>query len=436
MSLTRSLSPVSFHFSSDEAGASRPALGGAIDCIMLYENSPDNIVSSSPIWIQFGHFSFRKACGRQCYLEVNGKQTGIRMILDKHGVGAFTDDCIDPELKPQLDAITQPPEEEPQYENQENLGGDDLISPPPKTTDGGLLIEYDASEIKSSEDIVPIRRGGYPSEQFPCSSKIDCTHLEWGKTGVFIPPAKALAHLSQFLHPGANVVRYVALSRTSNEPRSKIGGYIYLWPTQRRAVVFDVDGTITSSDTFGFVLPKFKLGKWQRKGVVKVAKDIVKLGYVPVYLTMRGLALASSTRKYLQKVVSEHKSHLPKGPVITCSAGILGAGKIDAGDYKSFALGTVSRALNRRLDGQKDNLFHFYGGFGNRRTDSKAYFSAGISTSRIFYFSTSLFSEDIAWRNYEELAASGYLDRVFSEYLNLEDREEIHQELDSDIVNQ
>ncbi|KAL0235696.1 hypothetical protein GEMRC1_002278 [Eukaryota sp. GEM-RC1] len=413
MSLERSISPVSYHFSSDNVSDSRPFLGGAIDVICLHDiSNPSSILSCSPFWVQFGTISFRKACGRTVFLEINGIQTGIPLLLDANGVAAFYTD-IPPETTQTEQVIPEPSSDEDVYQNQVSH---DRLSPP--------------ETVSSVGDLLITENTLTPFSVNPCaveSVKNKSARMVWGKSGKYLPSCSIMRYLSKFLQPGPNRVKYYAMSRDfpkSREPRSSLGGFIYLWPAGRRAVVFDVDGTITSSDTFGFIFPSIlRMGKFQRKGIVAVANYIVQQGYLPIYLTMRGSALAGKTRKYLQRVVSEHHKRLPYGPVVTCSRGIIDSSAVSPAEYKAFALKSMSKSLNRvGLDVVSSPLFIVYGGFGNRDTDQQAYLETGIHSSRIFYFSSRITTEDNGWRDYRELFKSGYLAGAFPLYVSEEEK--------------
>ncbi|KAL0209223.1 hypothetical protein RCL1_003481 [Eukaryota sp. TZLM3-RCL] len=413
----RAASPVSFHFSSDQAGNSRPLLGGVIDVVCLYDEQSRELVSISPLWLQFGSASFRSCTGRWVVVEVNGKQTGIRLKLDSRGVAAFVDDSLDPSFVSEHVGLDICPPEELPFHNEETIEQESISPPKPSTTAGDLLVSSALPKKKSKLKRIFSKTKTH-SPVASCSDEFECRKVVWGKNGKYSFPPEIIHRLKDFLLPGPNVVRYHALSRASNKPRSTIGGFIYLWPTSRKYVVFDIDGTITGSDLFGFLGPAMRMGKWVRRGVVSVVNYIVDKGYLPIYLTMRGLPLAGQTRKYLQHTVREGGKHLPPGPVITCTLSIMDAGRIAPDEYKSFAMESLTKALNpKKALAEGKFFFEIWAGFGNRETDTKAYLRSGINPSRIFYFGSELSTDGNVWKDYVELVKSGYLTSHFPVYL-------------------
>ena len=63
----------------------------------------------------------------------------------------------------------------------------------------------------------------------------------------------------------------------------------------------DVDGTITTSDVTGFVLPQLGVDS-HHKNVVEFLQKVGKNGHVIVYLSARPMSFGGTTRTYLFEV--------------------------------------------------------------------------------------------------------------------------------------
>jgi phosphatidate phosphatase LPIN len=49
-----------------------------------------------------------------------------------------------------------------------------------------------------------------------------------------------------------------------------VTGSIYLWDSNEKIVISDVDGTVTKSDTLGHLLPRLGLSDWAHDGIAKL----------------------------------------------------------------------------------------------------------------------------------------------------------------------
>ena len=83
--------------------------------------------------------------------------------------------------------------------------------------------------------------------------------------------------------------------------KTEVRFLVYLFDQDAKLVATDVDGTITTEDISGRVFPTLGF-KTNHEGVVKLFDEIVKNGYVVVYLTARPMAEDTTTRKYLFEV--------------------------------------------------------------------------------------------------------------------------------------
>ena len=70
---------------------------------------------------------------------------------------------------------------------------------------------------------------------------------------------------------------------------------------RHRMVLTDIDGTITTSDVTGFVLPQLGIESHHRD-VVEFLDRVSRNGHAVVYLSARPMSLGKTTRGYLFEV--------------------------------------------------------------------------------------------------------------------------------------
>lgn len=239
------------------------------------------------------------------------------------------------------------------------------------------------------------------------------------------------------LNPGVNSITYTVNTRLQGTATCQ--SRIFLWRSDSRVVISDIDGTITKSDALGHLFTM--VGKdWTHVGVAQLYSKIAGNGYEFLYLTSRAIGQAASTRGYL-KAVEQDRLQLPDGPVImspdrlftalhreviqrrpdefkiAClrdiqklfvadeeEVSMMGSGMVSSsedeysgllsgrgtgtGKKSTLSAATASSKPTSNLLNNNDHVnLHqnpFYAGFGNRPTDTKSYKAVGISASRIF----------------------------------------------------
>lgn len=123
-------------------------------------------------------------------------------------------------------------------------------------------------------------------------------------------PSHLLKRLN--LKPGVNTISYTV--NTKLQGTATCQSRIFLWRSDARVVISDIDGTITKSDALGHLFTM--VGKdWTHVGVAQLYSKIAANGYEFLYLTSRAIGQAASTRGYL-KGVEQDRLQLPDGPVI------------------------------------------------------------------------------------------------------------------------
>ena len=76
------------------------------------------------------------------------------------------------------------------------------------------------------------------------------------------------------------------------EVRSRL--FFYTFKPQFRVIISDVDGTITKSDIFGHILPRFNI-HYSHSGIAELYTHLYQKGYILVYLTSRNIGQAKNT---------------------------------------------------------------------------------------------------------------------------------------------
>ena len=193
------------------------------------------------------------------------------------------------------------------------------------------------------------------------------------------PTSEQLASLK--LNRGYNKILFEIASTGA-----KIEAGIYLWSSNTKIVVSDVDGTITKSDALGQIYPKF--GKdWTQAGVVRLLHLIQRNGYETLYVTARHIGYSQQTKDYLRGL-QQQGFKLPEGPVITSPDRLWGAFKREVIERRPEVFKMQCFSEIRSLF-PASNEAPFWAGFGNRDSDAASYSSVGVPQCRIYTVNTS-----------------------------------------------
>ena len=180
------------------------------------------------------------------------------------------------------------------------------------------------------------------------------------------------------LKPGANTITFTVHSRLQGA--QVLEGNVYLWKSDCRIVISDIDGTITRSDVLGNILPI--MGKdWSQSGVCPLYNKIVEKGYNIMYLTSRPIGDVERTKNYL-KTLRQGDLGLPDGPLFTSPDRLMPSfvREVILKESQKFKAG-VLRELQLLFP---KRVQPFHAGFGNRENDAVAYGAVGIPLDRIF----------------------------------------------------
>ncbi|XP_063312059.1 phosphatidate phosphatase LPIN3-like [Pelobates fuscus] len=179
------------------------------------------------------------------------------------------------------------------------------------------------------------------------------------------------------LQDGANEVVFSICTKFQGTCRTR--SQIYLWDSQDRIIVSDIDGTVTKSDALGHILPQ--LGKdWTQQGIVQLYHAIERNGYRFVYCSARSVGLAELTKNFLQRI-NEGGLTLPLGPLLLSPSSLFTAlhREVIEKTPERFKISCLSDIRQLFPDPQP-----FYAAFGNRPNDVVAYKEVGVPEVRIF----------------------------------------------------
>ena len=148
---------------------------------------------------------------------------------------------------------------------------------------------------------------------------------------------------------------------------SQARGTLYVVAAGQPAVVFDVNGTLTSGD--GELVEEVLVGKDPevRPGAVEVARRWQAAGYLPVYLSGRPYTLDHATRRWLDR------HGFPPGPVLAAN-----------GVRDSLSGGPVARYKTARLRALGAAGLAVRYAYGNASSDVCVYAAAGVAPAHTF----------------------------------------------------
>jgi len=184
------------------------------------------------------------------------------------------------------------------------------------------------------------------------------------------------------LQSGKNEARFVC-----QELDEIIHFSVFLLNETDKLIISDIDGTITESDVKGHVAAAFGCTAVQ-KNVVELYEKIYNNGYKVLYLTARSLAQDISTKEYLFKMLQNQDGFsIPEGPVLFSPMPLIS--------------GVIAEVVEKTPNVQKTKIIQelwslfksanntdinntIVGSYGDKVTDVKAYFDAGISMMKTY----------------------------------------------------
>jgi len=303
---------------------------GAMDVLVI--ESPSGEFSSSSFHVRFGSLKVISAENKVIDIYINNQKKDVQMYLSSGGDAFFAFDELDPYMVKQSSLIA------------ENDLKTNLISLNEIITEGKRVSEDDKIFKKKYKSF------------FPSSNQIKKLELK----------------------EGPNEILYVVNSMTGGIQTLK--SHIYLWKSNEKLIISDIDGTITKSDILGYIYPLF--GKdWSHDGVTDLFTNLYKNGYKIIYLTARAIGQSTMTKNYLNNLIQE-QNKLPPGPMLMSPDGLFSALKREVIQRKPHLLKIPLLTEIKNLFPK--NINPFYAGFGNRDTDAIAYRYLDIPLNNIF----------------------------------------------------
>jgi phosphatidate phosphatase PAH1 len=356
---------------NDINGANNSA---AIDVIVVQSLNRDSLKRASPFYVRFGKLDILKPKGQLVTIEVNSQPIPeVLMKLDANGEAYFVNAnefiagkvMAQESLKCFLDTsefLNVPkykmeeldPRLKRRSQSLENL--DEMVENVIKkngSEPGNLVNKRDNKEVENQS--------------------VDASTIET------LNKARTLDEIKTSrlpLKPGLNEINYSI--RTPKGVRT-VKGNIFLWNSNDKVIISDIDGTITKTAFRGQLLSLF--GKsWYHDNIVDLYSSIANNGYKVLYLSARPFFQSERTRNTLQTIKQNEKS-LPIGPVLVNPIHFLSAFHVEIinktpDEFKISCLNGIRTLF--------DGLNPFYAGFGDKITDYKTYTALGIPDSAIF----------------------------------------------------
>lgn len=274
--------------------------------------------------------------------------------------GCFTS-VRDPVVAPAQQACPQPLAEQGPWRHRfgsglvaSMLGGphhsaaDVVVTPGQDAVIEGKFAYGPISKDLQDEEVTLWMQGGHCGPWAPVAT----TRTDGdGRIRVTVPAARLTG-------PGAHAFQLVVTG-----DGSRAHGVIVRTERDARAVVFDIDGTLTTGDTEVVEQVLWDAEPEMYPGAPAVARRYAEAGYLLVYITGRPYMMRQAARGWLDR------NGFPPGILVTTRAlgeAVPGAGGV--GDYKERALSDlVSRPR-----------IHLVTAYGNASTDVCAYARAGI----------------------------------------------------------
>lgn len=202
---------------------------------------------------------------------------------------------------------------------------------------------------------------------------------------------KSLRQIAASLQAGKNRARFLLIQNGNNDnDDEQIVGIaplnIFLWSTSDRLIVADVDGTVTRTNTRGFlntaVYEDFSHIHCH-PGVCQFLQSIPNVRFV--YLTNRPITYADPTRRFLAELRNEQHC-LPEGPLVGYTGKMAGLLRMDFVDKNphTFKYDTLEKYVCQPFRQLGVTRPIFEAGFGNTVYDMHAYHNAGIQPHRMF----------------------------------------------------
>jgi phosphatidate phosphatase PAH1 len=183
------------------------------------------------------------------------------------------------------------------------------------------------------------------------------------------------------LKHGYNTVHFVRRDAKGDIVET-VTGHLFVWDSDQKLVLCDVDGTITKTDKIGILKTYMGDYTYTQPGIASLLTAITDNGYKLIYLTARGITHGESTRKFIQHIEQENHHKMPQGAILTSYNTFMHAALREYFYKRSDTFKIAALKMIRQLFPADTNPFA--AGFGNKISDHKAYLSVGIPLEKIF----------------------------------------------------
>ena len=311
-------------------------LSGAMDVLVI--ESPSGELHSSSFHVRFGSLKVIYPKNVDVFIVINGEMTDVKMKLSPGGDAFFPYDELDPYMIKQSKLIAN-------NDFKNNL-----------MTLDEMITYNDLGRVSIDEAIFKNKYKSF----FPSSNQLKNLNLKEGK----------------------NEILYVC--KTFSGGIQTVKSFIYLYKSNIKLIITDIDGTITKSDILGNILPIFNID-WSHEKITDLLNNLYKKNYKIIYLTARAIGQSTMTKNYINYLIQE-KSKLPPGPILMSPDGIFSSMKREVIQKKPHLLKIPLLTEIKNLFPNEVNPF--FAGFGNRNTDAIAYRYVDIPLKNIFIVDT------------------------------------------------
>lgn len=365
-------------------------LSGALDIIVIEHD--DGTLLSSPWHLRVGNMNLLHHKNKIVSININNQQLPFFMAVDKDGCGKFIAAQCGKDFSTSISyPITC------DFKDKIKIRPKDvraMLSNKKGKKKQGKFLDNDLDEkMVLRDDTVDLESAFLYEDPDPLPISTVQTVLDLSQSinsqGFFeeslmdnTPSSELMSSFRNILKIGKNSVEYTVSSLIQG-PRT-IHCSLFLFNEKQKFIVSDIDGTITSSDFLGHVLPA--VGKdWTHPGLANLYSRIAEeKGMVFIYLSSRPIGEVHLTRKMLNKI-KQNGIKMPDGPIITCPDKLfLALSREVKHKPHEFKIPTIQNIQSLFTDGISPIVF----GFGNRPTDVLTYKKIGLNDNQILLFNT------------------------------------------------
>lgn len=365
-------------------------LSGALDIIIIEQE--DGRLYSSPWHIRVGNMSLLHHSNKIISININNQHIPIFMAVDRDGCGRFPvtqqgNQCQTsisyPIASCSKNKIKIRPKDVRMMLSQKEMKRRKKKLDDSKFEENMIIrnstIDLESSFIFEDPDPLPIST---VQTVLDLSQSVNSQGIMEETLMSNIPSPELINSFRDILNIGKNSVEFTVSSLIQGPKIIQCS--LFLFKASQKFIVSDVDGTITSSDLLGHVLPA--VGKdWTHPGLANLYSKIAEIkNVVFIYLSSRPIGEAHLTRKMLDKI-KQNGIKMPDGPLITCPDKLfLALSREIKHKPHEFKIPTIQCIQSLFKNDASPIVF----GFGNRPTDVLTYKKIGLNDNQIILFNT------------------------------------------------